>query len=568
MSPIDTQEALKSFDLDPRLLYEAISYSTEDYLYIIDMKTDMALISDNMLRDFDLPDRLFKGLIPHWRHLVTERDLPSFDESIERMLSGKTDEHDLEYQVHNRQGGHLWIVCRGLLKRDEHGEPLLFAGAITNLERKGKVDAITGLFTHSKCLQILDRLLLRKQVTGGLLLLGLDDFTRINSLNDHAFGNGVLRHFAQTLQRLLPDNAAAFRFDGDEFAVVIDDADRSTMESLFRTVHAFSNRTQAIDDTSYFCTVSGGIVMIGEDGNTGLELVKHAESALEESKHGGKNTVSFFSSSLSQDKLRRFELSDRLQASVFDDMDGFSLHFQPLIEARTLRIAGAEALLRWKADGFDDVGPDEFVPVLESYGLIASVGRWVFEQAALQCAAWNRLHDDFIMNINISYLQLLESDFVPFVQRTLEATGASAHRIVLEMTESYFVTDLEALRTTFERLRKLGIQLAMDDFGTGYSSLGMLSQSPADIVKIDRLFIKNIQAEAFNRAFIDAVIELCHSVNIKVTVEGVEERIELDTVRAIGADIIQGFLVSRPVPAAEFETRFLSTEAVDEEMPA
>ncbi len=561
---MDANEALNSFDLDPRLFYDAISYSTDDYLYIIDMKTDMALVSENMQQDFDLPGRVFEGLIPRWRELIADRDRQSFDESIDDMLCGKTDEHDLEYQVRNRKGEYIWIVCRGLLMRDGDGSPVLFSGAVTSLERKGEVDATTGLFAHGKCLQVLDRLLARERPSGGILLLGLDDFSRINSLNDHSFGNGVLRQFAQTLQRLLPENASTFRFDGDEIAVVLDEADRGAMEDLYRAVHAFANRQQAIDGVPYFCTVSGGIAMVGEDGTTGLDLVKHAESALEESKHRGKNTVSFFSSVMSEEKLRRLELSDRLQASVVDGMRGFSVHYQPLVDAGTLGIAGAEALLRWSADEFGSVSPAEFIPVLESYGLIGTVGRWVLEQAVGQCAAWDRIRPDFIMNVNISYLQLLETDFVPFVERLLAQAGVEPSRIVLEMTESYFVTDLEALRATFDQLRAIGIRLAMDDFGTGYSSLGLLSQSPADIVKIDRLFIKNIHVESFNRAFIDAVIDLCHSVDIEVTVEGVEERTELDTVRAIGADSVQGFLVSRPLPAGQFEERFLGADATGE----
>ncbi|WP_302319757.1 putative bifunctional diguanylate cyclase/phosphodiesterase [Gordonibacter pamelaeae] len=561
---MDANEALNSFDLDPRLFYDAISYSTDDYLYIIDMKTDMALVSENMQQDFDLPGRVFEGLIPRWRELIADRDRQSFDESIDDMLCGKTDEHDLEYQVRNRKGEYIWIVCRGLLMRDGDGSPVLFSGAVTSLERKGEVDATTGLFAHGKCLQVLDRLLARERPSGGILLLGLDDFSRINSLNDHSFGNGVLRQFAQTLQRLLPENASTFRFDGDEIAVVLDEADRGAMEDLYRAVHAFANRQQAIDGVPYFCTVSGGIAMVGEDGTTGLDLVKHAESALEESKHRGKNTVSFFSSAMSEEKLRRLELSDRLQASVVDGMRGFSVHYQPLVDAGTLGIAGAEALLRWSADEFGSVSPAEFIPVLESYGLIGTVGRWVLEQAVGQCAAWDRIRPDFIMNVNISYLQLLETDFVPFVERLLAQAGVEPSRIVLEMTESYFVTDLEALRATFDQLRAIGIRLAMDDFGTGYSSLGLLSQSPADIVKIDRLFIKNIHVESFNRALIDAVIDLCHSVDIEVTVEGVEERTELDTVRAIGADSVQGFLVSRPLPAGQFEERFLGADATGE----
>ncbi len=160
--------------------------------------------------------------------------------------------------------------------------------------------------------------------------------------------------------------------------------------------------------------------------------------------------------------------------------------------------------------------------------------------------------------MNISYLQLLDAGFVSLVESLLARYGADPRCIVLEMTESYFVTDMDALRSTFGQLRALGIRIAMDDFGTGYSSLGLLSQSPADIVKVDRLFIRKINEDAFNRSFIDAVIDLCHSVGIEVTVEGVEESDELETVCAIGADSVQGFFVSRPIPADAFERRFLA----------
>lgn len=557
---MDTQEALKSFNLDPQLFYDAVAFSTDDYLYVVDMTTDRAFISENMKTDFEFPSRLIDGLIPRWREFIVERDVENFDQSIVDMLTGKVDSHNLEYQIRNTHGDYLWVRCRGLLKRDLDGNPLLFAGVVTNLQKKGKIDAITGLLMHDACMKAIDHLLALDRSTGGILLLGLDDFSRINSLNDHAFGDAVLRKFAQDMQRILPEDISIFRLDGDQFAIVADRSQREDMEALFNAVHTISNRKQAIDDIGYFCTVSGGIVMIGQDGHASFDLIKHAESALEESKHRGKNTLSFFSPAMTNNKLRRLELSDRLQASTHDNMRGFSLYFQPLVDAGSMKLGGAEALLRWSCDGFGSVSPMEFVPVLESYGLIGQVGRWVLKQAITQCAAWCKSNPDFIININISYLQLLENNFVSFVERILKEAELEPHHIVLEITESYFVTDMEGLRSTFEHLRNLGIRLAMDDFGTGYSSLGLLSQSPADIVKIDRLFIKNIHQESFNRAFIDSVIALCHSVGIKVTVEGVEEEIELDTVRAIGADTIQGFFVSRPIPADEFETQFINQQ--------
>ncbi len=392
------------------------------------------------------------------------------------------------------------------------------------------------------------------------MLLGLDDFSRINLLNGHAFGNTVLRMFAQSTQRLIPEGASMFRLDGDVFAIVMDGAGCAAMEELYHAIHVVANRQHTIDDLSFFCMVSAGIAMIGQDAQSAQDLLRNAENALEESKQRGKNTSTFFSSATIATKLRRLEISDYMQSSVLDDMKNFELYYQPLVCAETMDIAGAEALLRWSSKEHGQLSPVEFIPVLESYGLIGQVGRWVLEQSFTQCKRWSETHPGFIMDVNISYLQLLDADFVPFVEQLVERTGVDPASIVLEMTESYFVTDMDALRATFDRLRSIGIRIAMDDFGTGYSSLGLLAQSPADIVKIDRLFIKDIHREAFNRAFIDAVIELCHSVGIEVTVEGVEEPTELDAVRAIGADSIQGFFVSCPIPAHSFEERFITPQ--------
>lgn len=557
---MDTKEALNSFELDARLFYDAVAFSTDDYLYIIDMQRDVALVSDNMREDFGLPDSLVPGLIPLWRDLIVERDRTRFDESIDDMLSGKTDVHDVEYQVKNILGESIWVVCRGLLKRDESGTPTMFAGVVTCLERKGKIDPVTGLFTHDECIDLVERLI-GCESEGGVMLLGLDDFSRINSLNGHAFGNTVLRMFAQSTQRLIPEGASMFRLDGDVYAIVVDGADRSAMRELYHAIHVVANRPHTVDDVTFFCMVSAGVAMIGQDATTAQDLLRNAENALEESKLRGKNTMTFFSSTMTATKLRRLEISDYMQTSVLDGMKNFELYYQPLVDAGTMGLAGAEALLRWNSDEHGQLSPVEFIPVLESYGLIGQVGRWVLEQSFAQCKRWTETQPGFIMDVNISYLQLLDADFIPFVERLIERTGVDPESIVLEMTESYFVTDMDALRATFDRLRAIGIRIAMDDFGTGYSSLGLLSQSPADIVKIDRLFIKNIHEETFNRAFIDAVIDLCHSVGIKVTVEGVEESTELDAVRAIGADSIQGFLVSRPIPAQRFEERFLTPQA-------
>ncbi len=550
---MESDNLFGDFEIDPYLFYDAIVKSTDDYIYVIDMKTDKALISENMWKDFELPGRIVEGLVEVWGELILDRDKQRYYDSIQVMLEGKTDEHHVEYQIRNRKEEYVWVTCRGILKYDQQGEPLMFAGVVTNLGIKGKIDPITGLFTQSECSKIVTRYLEQEEACGGVLLLGLDDFSRINALHDHIFGNGVLRQFAQTVQRYLPETAQIFRFDGDEFAIVYMDADRQKVYELYQKLYAYSNCRQTIDNTSYFCTVSAGIAMMNEDADNYLDLIKYAASALEASKHKGKNTVTFFSPDLIQGKLKRMELGNLLRSSVMNGMKNFEVYYQPLVDAKDMKTKGAEALLRWKCDEFGSVGPNIFIPLLESSGLINQVGLWVFEEAVKMCGQWISLYSEFVMNVNISYLQMLDRDFVDNIADILKKHGLEPRHIVLELTESYFVTDMSALKEVFRQLRAIGIRIAMDDFGTGYSSLGLLSQSPADIVKIDRLFIRMIHENDFHLQFISSVIMLCHSVGISVTVEGVENEDEMNIVRSIEADCLQGFYFSKPVPAKQFE---------------
>lgn len=552
----DNEQIFHDFTIDPYLFYEAIENSTDDYIYIVDMTRDISLISKNMLHDFDLPGRKVHGLVPLWGELVHEKDRQRYFDSIEKMLNKETDEHNVEYQIRNRKNEYVWVICRGLLKRDQKGNPLFFAGVVTNLGSKGKIDYITGLFAQRECEKLITRLIQNECHPGGILLLGLDDFSRINALNDHIFGNTVLRQFAQTILRFLPPDADLFRFDGDEFAIVYKNASGQDLYQLYQKIHAYANRIQIADGISYFCTVSGGIAMIGADGDNYLDLIKFAASALEVSKQKGKNTCTFFSPDLIKAKLRTLEITNQLQLSIMNHMEHFHMVYQPLISNDTLAVGGAEALLRWSSETYGSVSPIEFIPVLESGGLIVPVGKWVLEQAVKTCKEWISYAPDFVMNINISYLQMLDVSFLSYIRDLLTQYQLEPRHIVLELTESYFVTDMEALKYTFAQLRNEHIKIAMDDFGTGYSSLGMLAQSPADIVKIDRIFISAINREVFNYSFISAVIQLCHSVDIQVCVEGIEYPEELETIRSIHPDSIQGFYFSKPISASDFKKRY------------
>lgn len=547
-----------NFQLDAVLFYDAIVRSTDDYVYIVDMKTDISLVSENMVRDFELPGRIIPGLVPLWGGLIHERDQSRYNESIHQMLSGLTDEHNVEYQIRNRKNEYVWVTCRGILERDSKGDPVMFAGIVTNLSHRGKVDCVTGLFMQQECERVVEECLSEGR-EGGLLLLGLDDFSGINNLKGHTYGDSVLRQFAQNVQRLLPENAGIYRYDGDQFVIVCKDLSYDEISILYEVIHNYSINRHEVDGIQYYCTVSGGIAVFKRDGSCYTDLLNCASGALESSKHRGKNKCTLYDEEQSHTKLRSLKIMDRLRNSIMNNMEGFSVVYQPIVRASDTEVVEAEALLRWTCEDMGNVPPYEFIPLLESSGLIIPVGKWVLEQSVRQCCRWITHTPSFVMNVNCSYLQMLDESFVSSVREIIGRYGLDPCHIVLELTESHFVTDQGRLQETFERLRQLKIRLAMDDFGTGYSSLSCLSNTPADIVKIDREFITRIhdQDHAFNRSFIGAVIQLCHSVGISVCTEGVEEKSELETVRNLQTDSIQGFYFSRPVPPHEFESRYM-----------
>lgn len=393
-----------------------------------------------------------------------------------------------------------------------------------------------------------------------LMVLGIDDLRHINDRYDRAFGDEVIRFVAQRIQSSLPEDARVYRLDGDEFAVIVDD-DVDVLRSAYAQLGGMFQRQHDHEGRKFYCTLSGGIAQYPGDAETYESLVKYANYALEHAKGHGKKRCVNFSQPILAERVRELELMELLRDSVENGFKGFSLCYQPQVEAATGCVVGAEALARWRCDEYGDLSPLEFIPLLEESGLIVPVGTWVLQHAVDTCKRWRKAIPSFTMSVNLSYRQLDEDGLVPLIVDTLREAELPPESLVVEMTESRFADDAQVTHELFDQLRMQGVRVAMDDFGTGYSSLGVLKTSPADIVKIDRAFIRDIQTSTFDATFIKFVVELCHAVGISVCLEGVETNEEYEVVGGMGLDYIQGFLFGRPLPEEEFERRFLEGRA-------
>ena len=547
----------ENFEYDQNYLYDALVQSTDDYIYVCNMDTGVFRYPKAMVEEFGLPGEIVPDAARVWGANVHEHDKQAFLESNQEILDGVTDCHFVEYRAKNRDGEWVWLRCRGHLERDENGKPRIFAGIISNLGKKNKVDHITGLFNKFEFENEVSRLLDSGECPFSILAFGIDDFRHINDLYGRPFGDEVIRIVAQKIQSLLPSDTALYRLDGDEFGTIFRGSAAKEIEKRYHKIQTSLDHQQTYDDRKYFCTVSAGCVSSVRDGATYSDLMKRASCALEYSKRGGKNRLVFFSSDMLVGRERDLELTELLRASVENGFSGFSLRFQPQVDAVSGRLTGAEVLTRWSCAEYGEVPPLEFIPLLEESGLILPAGRWIFEQGVRVCAKWLQKKKDFALSINLSWLQLEDPDFITFMQACMQQYGVDPRHIAVEITESYIASNIGFLQDRFSRMRKLGLKIAMDDFGTGYSSLGILKQSPADIVKISRMFVQEIRNNSFDATFIRFVVELCHNVGIHVCLEGVETEEEYGIVKSMNLDLIQGFLFGRPIPEEEFERDFL-----------
>ncbi len=541
---------------DPRLLYQALSRSTDAYMYVSNIESGVCRYSRAMVEEFGLPGEVIENTAAVWEAHIHPDDKAAFLEANQIIMDGRADHHCVEYRARNRRGEWVWMRCRGSLERDEDGKPALLAGFITNLGQKNKIDPITGLFNKIRMAEDTESLLRNcrtQQVQ--FMLIGLDSFKNVNNLYGKNFGDKTLRVVAQRIQGMLPAHASLYRLDGDEFGIVIRGS-REDARSIYHTLTRTFRLQQEYDGKKFFCTLSAGTASFPDDAHDYENLLRCAGSALETAKQNGKNCQVFFLPEQNIAQRRALELTELLRESVERGFENFSLAYQPQVTSDGTRVLGAEALARWQCNKYGKVSPGEFIPLLEQSGLIVPFGRWVFQRAAEQCRQWTTLRPDFEVSINLSYIQAASDDMLPFIDRTLKKLALSPCNIVVEFTESCLMQG--DVQTVFDNLRAMGIRIAMDDFGTGYSSLGMLKNSPADVVKIDRTFVRDIVHSRFDETFIRFVVELCHHVNIKVCLEGVEHPEEHRLVEAMGLDSMQGYLFGRPVDAISFTHTFLA----------
>ena len=415
-------------------------------------------------------------------------------------------------------------------------------------------DSLTLLPNRFLALDRLSQILIeaeRNRENAAVLFLDLDDFKKVNDSLGHEIGDKLLVQAAKRLKQVIRKEDTVGRLGGDEFIVLLRGLTEQhnalgIAENLLNVFREPFN----IDGRELTLTLSIGVSIFPENGNTASDLLRNADTAMYQAKDLGRNTFSFFTKEMNTVMQRRFEIESQMLGAL--ERNEFELHYQPQFDVESKNIIGAEALLRWNNSILGNVTPDEFIPIAEQTGQIVSIGQFVIEQALKFLKQWQSLSQKkYSIAVNLSPRQLRDDGLISFIKSSLSHSGISSNELELEITEGVLMSGQPNIHEALAEISELGIRLSMDDFGTGYSSLSYLRQFPFDVLKIDRSFIDGITSNKADCDLVKATIAMANSLELTVIAEGVETIEQYQLLVELGCGIVQGYYFSKPLPAAQ-----------------
>ena len=495
--------------------------------------------------------------------VVHPEDLPRVTSEIENAVRQRLPRLEQSYRLLHRDGRYRWfydftqpvydaggelIRVHGYLfdqsrlrDAEEHVEQLAYYDVLTGLPNRALFnDRITHAITEAA----------RRQETLALMFLDLDHFKNINDTLGHRIGDQVLVILAWRMQSNVREQDTVARLGGDEFTLLLPDTDGDGAAHVAQKLLQSVSQSVMVEGYELTVTPSVGIALFPRDGQDPETLLRRADIAMYRTKQGGRNGYGFYTEAMQVHTQRTLDLENALHRAL--ERHQLQLHYQPQFDLAGGRIVGVEALLRWQHPELGWISPAEFIPLAEASGLIHDIGYWVLETALMQMRTWMD-HDmaPASISVNLSAVQFRRLDLPDWIGQALKLSGVPADALELELTESVAQDDPQQTLAMLECLHALGVHVAIDDFGTGYSSLSQLRHLQVRTLKIDQSFVQQLGAEVEDRAIINAIIALARTLNLQTVAEGVETQTQLDALRELGCNVVQGYFFSRPLPADE-----------------
>jgi len=488
------------------------------------------------------------------------------DEQPEHSILDTLDRDGLwqgEIHQHRRDGEGFPCLVSLVRVLDADGRPFQFVVFVKDLseavaareriEELAYSDALTGLPNRVRLTERIEfaiKMARRERSGFAVLFLDLDRFKQINDSLGHLFGDRVLIEVAHRIKGCLRQVDTTARLGGDEFVLLLHQTDVLGAEQTARRLMEVMSRPFEIDGMKFSLALSIGIALYPQDGETLDDLIKNADSAMYHVKERGRGDFRFYQSQMNVGLLSRMKIDHAMREALEEQR--FRLFYQPQIDLYSGRLVGAEALVRWTDPSLGVMAPSDFISIAEETGFIVTLGGWVLREAIRQGELWQIQGIDLTMSVNVSAAQFHQLNFVESLAQWLTASRLPASRLELELTESILIQNVDETLIRLDALVDLGVRLAIDDFGTGYSSLAYLKRFPIHKLKIDRSFVQDIPDDESDAAISTAIINLAHSLNLKVIAEGVENDIQRRFLLDAGCDEFQGYLCSPPVDPDSF----------------
>lgn len=514
----------------------------------------------------------FMSLDTYIREFVHPEDIRIFEEEKKLLSSEKEiDFGDVGHRIIRRDGEVRNILVRRSIFRDADGKIIKKYGMnqdITELVRVEKerqkqaeiikhmayFDSLTGLANRYHLNEWLNNEMDQARLgktSGVILFIDLDDLKMVNDTYGHSCGDKIISMAGARIADGVGEKAFVARIGGDEFVVILPGTyERERIEEITHKISKSLGEKQEILGRFFHMTASIGIASYPADGDTVEEILKNSDNAMYAAKKDSKNCWRFYTESMQTEAYKKIQLTVSLRYALA--RGELSLVYQPQVTTIERKVIGFEALLRWNSSEYGAVSPMQFIPLAEQSGLIHSIGQWVLQQA---CQFARRLADQgwdgIQVAVNISSKQIAADDFISVVRSAVDDAGIQPQQLELEITESLLMTSIEDATSKLVVLKEFGVHLSLDDFGTGFSSLTYLRRLPVETLKIDKSFIDMITTDAQGAKIISSIINMAHTININVVAEGVENQQQLEYLVDNGCDLIQGYIVSRPVPEAE-----------------
>jgi len=517
-----------------------------------------------------------------WFDRIHPEELEEVRSALDAHIGGQTAHFESEHRIRHKGNEHLWVLCRGIAVRDDKGTATRMAGSQSDitvrkifeeqLSRQALYDSLTGLpnraLLFDRLTHAIKHIERNPDYLFAVLFLDLDRFKVINESLGHAVGDLLLVAVAEKLQACLRkvDTVArgaetVARFGGDEFVILLDNINDVVGATVIaERIQAVFDKPFEIEGNEIFTSASIGIVVSEKGYKAPEELVRNADTAMYRAKARGTACFEVFDADMHSRAMERMEIENDLRRAI--DNQEFVVYYQPIVSLENGTIKAFEALVRWQHPRRGLVSPVDFIPIAEETGMILPIGDWVLREACRQTRAWQIKvphAQEVQISVNLAAKEVAKPGLVAAIEQALGNTGLDPRHLKLEITESAIMESMDVVTNALGKLRDMNIQVSIDDFGTGYSSLGYLHRLPANCLKIDRAFIRDMEGNGESTQIVNTIILLAHALQMTVVAEGIEDEEQLRRLRELGCEFGQGYLFSPPVDA-EAGTELLESE--------